>query len=86
MSSQEAADSPQVKLIRSFVEGFKTGDVDLLAKHLHKDHRRITHPRSLGKPEQTREEWLQHIAEFISLWTDGCQASYNSRYSNLTPG
>jgi len=49
--------------------------MDHIAKHLHKDHRRITYPRSVGKPEQTREEYLQHTSEVVDLWT-GCEASY----------
>lgn len=76
MSSPQTTDSPQVKLAHSFIEGFKKGDVDHLAKYLHKDYRCITYPRSIGKPVETREEWLQHIAQFIALWTDGCEVSF----------
>lgn len=82
-SSPRTTDSPQVKLVRSFIEGFKRGDVDHLAEHLHEDHRRITYPGSIGKPVQTREEWLQHTADFIAICTDSCEVS--SRIYLLNP-
>lgn len=69
MTSPETADSPQLKLVHSFVEGFKNRDMDHIARLLHKDHRRITYPRSVGKPEQNKEEYLQHTAEIMKLWT-----------------
>ncbi|KAF9782946.1 hypothetical protein BJ322DRAFT_1022463 [Thelephora terrestris] len=56
MTSPETADSPQIELLKSFIEGFKTIDIDRIAKTLHKDHRRITYPKSLGVSEQTKEE------------------------------
>ena len=37
---------------------------------MHKDFRCVNYPRSLGKPEQTREELLEHWAGIISLWAD----------------
>jgi len=55
MSSPETTDSPQVKLVNSFIEGFKERDMDHIAKHLHKDHRRITYldlSVSQSKPER----------------------------------
>jgi hypothetical protein len=74
MSSAEITDSPQVRLMHSLVEGFRNKDMDYVAKLLHKDHRRITYPRSIGKPEQTKEEYLQHTREVVGLWV-GCDAS-----------
>ena len=70
MSSSEATNSPQVNLMLSLVEAFKKRDMDLVAKLLHKDHRRLTYPRSLGRGEQTKEEFLQRTGEVIALWTD----------------
>ena len=75
MSSVEITDSPQVQLIRSFCEGFKKRDMGHIANCLHKDHRRITYPRSLGKPEQTKEEYIKNTGEVMSLWIDS-EASY----------
>jgi hypothetical protein len=69
MSSSETADSPQVKFIRSFIQDYGKGDPDHLAKHWHKDVRRITYPRSLDLPEETGGEWLQRITELLSLCT-----------------
>ena len=70
MSSSQTTDSPQVKLILDWAEGFKKADKDLIAKHLHKDHRRIIYPRSLNRPEVTREEWLSRAGEILKHWTD----------------
>ena len=70
MSGPEITDSPQVKLVRSFCEDFKKRDMSQIAKHLHKDHRRLTYPRSLGKPEQTKEEYIKNTGEVMALWID----------------
>ena len=59
-------DSPQVKLTLEWRQAFDKKDPELIAKSLHKDYRRTTHPRSLGKPEQTREEWLEQITGFLN--------------------
>lgn len=69
MSGPETTDSPQLKLVHSLIEAFRRRDVDYLATLLHKDHRRIYYPRSLGIQEQTKEGWLKHVTEFIGLWT-----------------
>lgn len=76
MTGQQTADSPPVKLVRSFAEGLARGDVDLVANQLHKDLRRIYHPRSLGQPEQTKEEYILHLTELFKLWPNGSQASH----------
>jgi hypothetical protein len=75
MSSQLTTESPQVKVVRTFIEGFRKRDVDLIASQLHKDLRRIYHPRSLGMPEQNREEYVAKLTEFISIWADDSEAS-----------
>ena len=66
----ENSESPQVKLINEWGQAFAKRDIDLIANLLHKDYRHISYPRSLGRPEETREEWLQHIARIINLWTE----------------
>lgn len=69
MSNPQSPDSPQVKFIRLFVQGHEKRDIDHLAKHWYNDLRRITYPRSLGLPVETREEWFQSTTELISRWT-----------------
>ena len=64
------ADSPQVKLVRSYIQGYEKRDVGHVAKHLHKDARRVTYPRSLSLPEENREEWLRRLTELAGLCTD----------------
>jgi len=68
--SSGTSNSPQVKLMLEWDQGFQKRDLALIAKSLHKDYRHSTYPRSIGRPEQTREEWLDHIASVLSLWTD----------------
>jgi hypothetical protein len=70
MANPESSESPQVKLMYELDSGFTRRDLDIIAKQLHKDYRHITHPRSLGMPEQSREEWLKHFAWVMSLWTE----------------
>jgi hypothetical protein len=69
MANPESPDSPQVKLVREWGRGFRTRDLDLVAKPLHEDFRYVSYPKSLGKPEQTKEEYLEHYAGRFSLWT-----------------
>jgi hypothetical protein len=68
MADPESSDSPQIKLFRECSRAFLTRDSDLLAKTTHKDYRYVNYPRSLGKPEQTKEEFLEHWAEAMSFW------------------
>jgi hypothetical protein len=69
MIALENYDSPQIKIVSEFVRGFRESDPALLAKHLHKDFRRIIHPRSLGVPEVDRDEWLKNVAGVLSITT-----------------
>lgn len=75
--------SQKVELILKLVRAFEMKNMDFLETHVHKDYRRITYPRSLGKAEQTGEEWLQDSAEIMNLWTGDGKASYTSSYLNL---
>jgi hypothetical protein len=69
-------ESPQIKLFHECALGFKTRDLDRIAKTLHKDYHYVTYPRSLGRPDQTKDEWLKHEGEKISLWTVDLEVSY----------
>lgn len=69
MSSAETTESPQIKFMRSFIQAYEKRDLSQLAKYWHKNLRRIIYPRSLGLPEETKEEWAQHITELMNLWT-----------------
>jgi hypothetical protein len=69
-------ESPQIKLFHECGQGFKTRDPVLIAKTLHKDYRYVTYPRSLGRPDQTKDEWLKHWADIIGLWTADLEVSY----------
>lgn len=76
MASLETNGSPQLELARSFLLGIEKGDMNAVGKTMHKDHRRLTYPRTLGKPVQTKEEYLKHTGEVASIWTQGAKVSY----------
>jgi hypothetical protein len=76
MADPETSDSPQVKLVHECCHGFGTRSIDRIAKTLHKDYRNVAYPKSLGKPERTKEEWLEHLAGIISLWAADSEVSY----------
>ena len=82
MSNLEDPNSPQVKVMLEWDQGFQKRDPTLLAKYLHKDYRHTYYPRSLGKSELTREQWLEYIAGVIGLWTDR-EVGYIDYHSNL---
>lgn len=65
-----SSESPAVAFMHSWGQGFVKKDVDIIAKHLHHDYRHFIYPKSLGIPEATREEYLQHMRKVISLWSD----------------
>jgi hypothetical protein len=69
MASPETSDSPQVKFFLECSRGYQKKDLDVIAKSLHKDCRYVAYPRSLGRPDQTKEEWLEQWAGILSLWT-----------------
>ena len=70
MSDSKSSDSPQVKLIHEWLRAFEARDMDRIANCLHKDYRNIMYPRSLGKPERTKEEVLEYLAGLFRLWTE----------------
>ena len=83
MSSAQTTRSPQVELIHSLAEAYKRRDMNLFAKHTHKDFRRFTYPRSLGKSEVTADEWLKEIAGMTNIWTGDGEVSDTGFFTNL---
>ena len=77
MSGAEDSESPQVKLMHEWGQGFVKMDVNLVAKHLHDDYRHIRYPQSLGMLDQNKDEYLQHMAKVMSIWTEN-EVSYQS--------
>ena len=75
MSSLETNGSPQLELVRSYLLGIEKGDMKAVGRTACKDYRRITYPRSVGRPEQTKEEYLQHTGEVASLWAEDCKVN-----------
>jgi len=81
MPDWENSDSPQVKLMLEWAQGFEKKDMAIIAKCLHKDYRHTYYPRSLGKPEVTKEQWLEHVTGVVNLWTDHKVGSIAARTS-----
>jgi hypothetical protein len=86
MTNLQTNGSPQLELVRSFLLGIEMGDMKKAGETMHKDYRRITHPQSVGKPVQNKEEYLQHTGELASLWTDRSVCYIFYRPIFLTPG
>jgi len=57
-------------------------DVDLIAKHMHKDFLLITYPQSLGHPELNREPWIEPFAGVFSALAENKVASRINRCSS----
>ena len=76
--------SPQIKLITEWNEGHLQRNVDILVKHAHKDFRRVIYPRSMGYPEQNKEEWLKEIRGIFGFAT-GLDVGHTPCYSNFFP-
>ena len=76
MSNIKTNGSPQLKLIRSYVQGIEKRNIGQAGNTLHKELRCITYPQSAGRLEQTKEESLTHIGGFVSLCTEDCEVSY----------
>jgi len=55
--------------------------MDFIAKHMHKDFRCTTYPQSLGQPEQTKEQWVEHFTRIFGLLAEN-KVSRIDRCSN----
>ena len=82
MSDPAHADSPQVKLMHEWGQGFEKRDLAHIANCLHKDYRHTHYPLSLGRQEQNREQWLEHFKGVLSLWIE-TKVGYFGYCSNL---
>jgi hypothetical protein len=82
MADPENSDSQQLRLFHECGQGFEAKNPVLIAKTLHEDFRYALYPRSLGKPEQTEEEWLGHWVGIMSLWTVNPKVSYVDCFSD----
>ena len=86
MSDSKSSDSPQVKFVHEWLRALDTRDMDRIAKCVHKDYRNIMYPRFLGRPERTKEEMLEHLAELFSLWTEREVSNLNCHQVPLCRG
>ena len=52
------SESPQVRLIREYIEASRAKDVDRCARVFHTDYVQLTLPPSAGVPPKSKVEWL----------------------------
>jgi hypothetical protein len=76
--------SPQIKLICDWNDAFTKMSVESFGKLMHKDFRRSIHPRSIGQPEQGKEEALKELSGILDFVT-GIDVGHTLCYSNLLP-
>jgi hypothetical protein len=76
--------SPQIKLISDWNDGFTEMNVEMIGKLMHKDCRRSIHPRSIGQPEQSKEEALKELSGILAVIT-GINVGHTLCCSNLLP-
>jgi len=74
--------SPQIKLINDWNDAFTERNMEVFVSYLHKDFRRSVYPRSLGQPEQNREEALKELSGLLGFVT-GIDVGHTPCYSNL---
>ncbi|KAF9785474.1 hypothetical protein BJ322DRAFT_1063387 [Thelephora terrestris] len=84
MAGLQTNGSPQLELLRSFCLGIEQKDLSQTAKAMHKDHRRITYPKSLNIPTQTGEQYLERLEGFLKAMADGPKMTFHSVIE--TPG
>jgi len=74
--------SPQIKLLSSWNDAFTELNAESVGTHFHKDLRRSIYPRSIGQPEQSKEDLLKEISAWISHTTE-FNVGYTPCYLNL---
>jgi len=74
--------SPQIKLLSNLADGLTEMSVENIGKQLHKDFRRSIYPRSLGQPEQSKEDYLKEGSGIFAFATE-LNVGYTPCYLNL---
>jgi len=71
--------SLQITLLSSWNDRLTEMNVENIGKYLHKDFRRPVYPRSLGQPEQGKEEFLEEVSAILGFAT-----GFNVGYTHAT--
>jgi len=61
--------SPQITLLSNWNDRLTEMNMEIIGKHFHKDFRRPVYPRSLGQPEQNKEEFLEEVSGIFGFAT-----------------
>ena len=61
--------SPEVQLIYEWRRAFEERDITLLASVLHDDFRHVIYPKSIHQKTQTKDEFVDQLAEVFPTWT-----------------
>ena len=62
--------TPQLKLVKRWVDAYASRDAGKLAPLLSKNYKHQTFPESIGEPDETREEHLQRFGQLGPLMTE----------------
>jgi hypothetical protein len=79
--------SPQIKLMLDWMEGWKEKNVESIGKCLHKDFKLDVYPRRLGEQTQHKEEFLKQCKELYvrAQYQVGSTPCYSSSLPTESP-
>ena len=61
--------TPQLKAARKWIDAYITLDINEIDGLFPKDYKHLTLPKSMGLPEETKEEYLQRYGGFLPAFT-----------------
>ena len=61
--------TPQLKAARRWIDAYNTLDINEIDGLFPKNYKHLTLPKSMGLPEETKEEYLQRYGGFLSVFT-----------------
>ncbi len=76
--------SPQIKLISDWNEGYNQLNVEILEELMHKDFRYLVYPQTIGELETSKEVWIEAVAKLFGYLIE-VDVGYTSCYSNPLP-
>lgn len=65
--STASEESPQIKAIMAWAQGFIESDLEKIEAALHPDYIHDTFPRSLKIPQQNKEQWVENYGKIKDI-------------------
>jgi len=63
------ASSPQLKVLQKWIDAYVAIDLDEIKAVTSKKYKHQTLPKSIGLPEETKEEYTQRLAVMLPMFT-----------------